>query len=66
MVFKMKSETRIKVLAKCYMKNKKFQSEYMNGMAIEIASELKKLESEDPDRFQEIRSYLREIGYENR
>jgi recombinational DNA repair protein (RecF pathway) len=59
----MKTETRIKVLAKCYMKNQKVQSEYMNGMAIEIANSLLKLEKENPELYSEVRSYLRELGY---
>lgn len=59
----MKTETRIKILAKCYMKSKKVQSDYINNMAIEIADNLRKLEDSNPDAYFKVVDHLTEIGY---
>lgn len=61
----MKTESRIKVLAKCYLKSKKYgnDEDSLEPLEEQIQELLDKLEYEDPKRFEHALMELSRMGY---
>lgn len=63
----MKTETRIKVLAKCYVKARRNASDALDGLADDIGKQLREFEeTADDAAYEKLREDLDAIGFYER